>query len=66
MTLPLRPNRGGYQRPTSCGIFIRDFLLGLNPEYEWYRPQLTLYPELNAAYTLQMRINSESNEVNTV
>jgi len=27
----LRPNQGGYLRPFGCGMFIRDFLLGLGP-----------------------------------
>jgi hypothetical protein len=31
MTLPLRPNRGGFVRPFGCGPFIRDFLLGKGP-----------------------------------
>jgi hypothetical protein len=31
MTLPLRPKRGGFLRPFRCGLFIRDFLLGLGP-----------------------------------
>jgi hypothetical protein len=30
--LPIRPNRGGYQRPFGCGWFIREFLLGHGPE----------------------------------
>ena len=32
MTLPLRPNRGGFLRPFGCGWFIREFLLGHAPE----------------------------------
>ncbi len=28
---PLKPKRGGFLRPFGCGIFIRDFLLGLGP-----------------------------------
>jgi len=31
MTLPLKPARGGFLRPFGCGLFIRDFLLGLGP-----------------------------------
>ncbi len=31
MTLPLKPKRGGFLRIVSCGLFIRDFLLGLEP-----------------------------------
>ena len=31
MNLPLRPRRGGYLRIVSCGLFVRDFLLGLEP-----------------------------------
>ena len=31
MTLPLRPQRGGFLRPFGCGTFIRDFLLGKGP-----------------------------------
>ena len=31
MTLPLRPNRGGFLRPFGCGWFIREFLLGHGP-----------------------------------
>ena len=31
MTLELKPKRGGFLRPFGCGIFIRDFLLGLGP-----------------------------------
>jgi hypothetical protein len=31
MTLPLRPKRGGLQRPFRCGLFIREFLLGNGP-----------------------------------
>jgi hypothetical protein len=31
MTLPLRPKRGGFLRPFGCGLFIRDYLLGLGP-----------------------------------
>ncbi|MBN2075163.1 MAG: hypothetical protein JW762_06405 [Dehalococcoidales bacterium] len=31
MTFPLRPKRGGFLRVVSCGLFIRDFLLGLEP-----------------------------------
>lgn len=31
MTLPLRPQRGGFLRPFGCGTFIRDFLLGNGP-----------------------------------
>jgi hypothetical protein len=33
MTLPVRPNRGGFLRSFGCGFFIRDFLLGKGPEY---------------------------------
>ncbi len=32
MTLPIRPNRGGFLRPFGCGWFIREFLLGHGPE----------------------------------
>ena len=32
MTLPLRPNKGGFLRPFGCGWFIREFLLGHGPE----------------------------------
>jgi hypothetical protein len=31
MTLPLRPQRGGFLRPFGCGEFIRDFLAGRAP-----------------------------------
>jgi len=31
MTLPLRPQRGGFLRPFGCGWFIREFLLGKGP-----------------------------------
>lgn len=31
MTLPLRPQRGGFLRLFGCGTFIRDFLLGNGP-----------------------------------
>lgn len=31
MVLPLTPRRGGFLRPFGCGMFIRDFLLGLGP-----------------------------------
>jgi len=31
MTLPLRPQRGGFLRPFGCGWFIREFLLGHGP-----------------------------------
>ena len=31
MVIAVRPTRGGYLRPFGCGIFIRDFLLGLGP-----------------------------------
>ena len=31
MTLPLKPKRGGFQRPFGCGEFTRDFLLGKGP-----------------------------------
>ena len=31
MTLPLRPQRGGFLRPFGCGWFIREFLLGKEP-----------------------------------
>ena len=31
MTLPLRPQRGGFLRPFGCGWFIRDSLLGKGP-----------------------------------
>lgn len=31
MTLPLRPERGGFLRIFGCGSFIRDFLLGNGP-----------------------------------
>jgi hypothetical protein len=31
MTLPLRPQRGGFLRPFGCGLFVRDFLLGKGP-----------------------------------
>lgn len=31
MTLPLKPERGGFLRPFGCGVFIRDFLLGKGP-----------------------------------
>jgi len=31
MTLPLRPERGGFLRPFGCGWFIREFLLGNGP-----------------------------------
>ncbi|MBI2851965.1 MAG: hypothetical protein HYX84_02510 [Chloroflexi bacterium] len=32
MTLPIRPNRGGFLRPFGCGWFIREYLLGNGPE----------------------------------
>ena len=32
MTLPIRPNQGGYRRPFGCGWFIREYLLGNGPE----------------------------------
>jgi len=31
MTLPLRPQRGGFLHPFGCGWFIREFLLGNAP-----------------------------------
>jgi len=31
MTMPLRPERGGFLRPFGCGWFIREFLLGNRP-----------------------------------
>ena len=31
MTLPLKPQRGGFLRPFGCGKFVRDFLLGHGP-----------------------------------
>jgi len=31
MTLPLRPQRGGFLRPFGCAWFIREFLLGRGP-----------------------------------
>lgn len=31
VTLPLKPNRGGFLRPFGCGWFIREFLLGHGP-----------------------------------
>jgi hypothetical protein len=31
MTLPLRPERGGFLRPFGCGWFIREFLMGNGP-----------------------------------
>lgn len=31
MTLPLRPQRGGFLRPFGCGWFIREFMLGHGP-----------------------------------
>jgi hypothetical protein len=31
MTLPLKPKHGGFLRPFGCGLFIRDFLLGIGP-----------------------------------
>ncbi len=31
MTLPLKPQRGGFLRPFGCGWFIREFLLGHGP-----------------------------------
>jgi hypothetical protein len=31
MTLPLKPERGGFLRPFGCGEFIRDYLLGKGP-----------------------------------
>ena len=31
MTLPLRPERGGFLRPFGCGLFIREFLLDHGP-----------------------------------
>ncbi len=33
MTMPLRPERGGFLRPFGCGMFIRDFLLGQASKY---------------------------------
>ena len=32
MTLPTRPNRGGFLRPFGCGWFIREFLMGRAPQ----------------------------------
>lgn len=32
MTLPLKPDRGGFLRPFGCGWFIREYLLGHGPE----------------------------------
>ncbi|HEX76342.1 MAG TPA: hypothetical protein G4O12_07180 [Dehalococcoidia bacterium] len=31
MTLPLRPQRGGFLRPFGCGWFIREYMLGHGP-----------------------------------
>ena len=31
MTLPLRPQRGGFLRPFGCGWFIREYVLGHGP-----------------------------------
>jgi hypothetical protein len=31
VTLPLKPNRGGFLRPFGCGWFTREFLLGYGP-----------------------------------
>jgi hypothetical protein len=31
MTLPLKPQRGGFLRPFGCGWFIREFLIGKGP-----------------------------------
>jgi len=31
MTLPLRPQHGGFLRPFGCGQFVREFLLGHGP-----------------------------------
>ena len=31
MTLPLKPERGGFMRPFGCGWFIREYLLGKGP-----------------------------------
>ncbi len=42
--MKLRPNPGGFARPVGCGIFIRDFLLGLGP---LGRPEIE--PEKGAA-----------------
>ena len=30
--MEVRPNRGGFLRPLGCGLFIRDYLLGIAPE----------------------------------
>jgi DNA-binding PadR family transcriptional regulator len=42
--MKLRPNPGGFARPIGCGIFIRDFLLGISP---LGRPEID--PEKGAA-----------------
>lgn len=31
MVMPLKPRRGGFQRPFGCGWFIREFLAGREP-----------------------------------
>ena len=31
MTLPIRPQRGGFLRPFGCGWFIREYMLGHGP-----------------------------------
>lgn len=33
MTLPLKPDRGGYLRPFGTAVFVRDYLMGQGPGY---------------------------------
>jgi hypothetical protein len=66
MTLPLKPDRGGFLRPFGCGLFIRDFLAGRSPfdspeiESEIGAPQADIFKQYKLAL---MRATAEDKAI---
>lgn len=57
MTLPLRPNRGGFLRPFGTAVFIQDFVNGEGPKYGVARidPRVGApQADIHAAYKLAL------------
>ena len=68
MTLPIKPSRGGFLRIVSCGLCIRDFLLGKGPygspkiDPETGAPQADIFRHYKLAL---MRATAEDKAIRT-
>jgi hypothetical protein len=68
MTMPLRPERGGFLRPFGCGWFIREFLLGNQPygstavEPKQGAPQSEIFYHYKKALIKEMAVDRATRE----